>query len=319
MLLYLCKVGGYAKFTLNMKGGICMTKVISINNFKGGVSKTSTTAGIAYVLSKVKKKSVLVVDLDPQADLTDLLLKSFNRSETNLLTEVLGSHDETLIDEKEDAILDALLSKSNTYNEKDLFHTLKDGSSLKQCLIELNDQLSLIPSDFNMIGFPYLLEDLGLNRVDGSRYFDSFLQEIKHNYDYILIDTPPTLSDFANNAIYACDYSLIVVQTHVRSFNAVEKLISHLGTFRDLHRNNFAIAGILPVMFKNKGKIDTFIMKVLDRVYKDNVFKNKVFQRERVKYWDVNGIKNEDMHDKNALNMYVNITDELIEKVEGDD
>lgn len=56
-----------------------MTEVISINNFKGGVSKTSSAAGIAYVLSEIKKKKVLVVDLDPQADVTDLLLKTFKR------------------------------------------------------------------------------------------------------------------------------------------------------------------------------------------------------------------------------------------------
>lgn len=293
-----------------------MTEVISINNFKGGVSKTSSTAGIAYVLSEIKGKKVLVIDLDPQADVTDLLLKSFNENNSSLLNEIMNSNNiESMLDEKEDEILDLLLRKSTDINENDLYHTLKNREHLSKSIIKLSENLSIVPSDFNMIGFPYLLEDLKLNRIDGAKYFDSFLKEVKEDYDFILIDTPPTLSDFANSGIYSCDYSLIVVQTHVRSFNAVEKLISHLSDFRDLHGNDFDIIGVLPVMFKNQGKIDNFIIKLLKHVYGSYVFENKVMQRERVKYWDAIGIQNEDMHDKNVLTMYENIANELLEKM----
>ncbi|EPH5277180.1 TPA: ParA family protein [Staphylococcus aureus] len=293
-----------------------MTKVVSINNFKGGVSKTSSTAGIAYVLSEIKDKKVLVVDLDPQADVTDLLLKSFKKSNNNLLNEIMNSNNiENILEEKEDEILDLLLRKSSDINENDLYHTLKEKKPLRESIIELSKNLSIVPSDFNMIGYPYLLEDLKLNRIDGAKYFDSFLEDVKEDYDFILIDTPPTLSDFANSGIYSCDFSLIVVQTHVRSFNAVEKLISHLSDFRDLHGNEFDIVGVLPVMFKNQGKIDNFIIKLLKHVYGNYVFKNKVMQRERVKYWDAIGIQNEDMHDRNVLEMYENIANELLEKM----
>ncbi|HDZ5882192.1 TPA: ParA family protein [Staphylococcus aureus] len=293
-----------------------MTEVVSINNFKGGVSKTSSTAGIAYVLSEIKNKKVLVVDLDPQADVTDLLLKTFKENNNGLLNEVMNSDNiESILDEKEDEILDLLLRKSTNINENDLYHTLKEKKHLRKTIIELSNNLSIVPSDFNMIGYPYLLEDLKLNRIDGAKYFDSFLEEVKEDYDFILIDTPPTLSDFANSGIYSCDYSLIVVQTHVRSFNAVEKLISHLSDFRDLHDNDFDIVGVLPVMFKNQGKIDRFIIKLLKHVYGNYVFENKVMQRERVKFWDAIGIQNEDMHDKNVLTMYENIADELLEKM----
>ncbi|EVP44970.1 ParA family protein [Staphylococcus aureus] len=287
-----------------------------MNNFKGGVSKTSSTAGIAYVLSEIKKKKVLVVDLDPQADVTDLLLKTFKENNNSLLNEVMNSDNiESILDEKEDEILDLLLRKSTNINENDLYHTLKEKKHLRKTIIELSNNLSIVPSDFNMIGYPYLLEDLKLNRIDGAKYFDSFLEEVKEDYDFILIDTPPTLSDFANSGIYSCDYSLIVVQTHVRSFNAVEKLISHLSDFRDLHDNDFDIVGVLPVMFKNQGKIDRFIIKLLKHVYGNYVFENKVMQRERVKFWDAIGIQNEDMHDRNVLTMYENIADELLEKM----
>ena len=293
-----------------------MTEVVSINNFKGGVSKTSSTAGIAYVLSEIKQKNVLVVDLDPQADVTDLLLKTFKENNNALLNEIMNSNNfESVLDEKENEILDLLLRKSTDINENDLYHTLKEKKTIHEAIIELSDNLSIIPSDFNMIGYPYLLEDLKLNRIDGAKYFNSFLEEVKKDYDYILIDTPPTLSDFANSGIYACDYSLIVTQTHVRSFNAIEKLISHLSDFKELHGNDFDVIGILPVMFKKQGKIDSFILSLLQHVYGSYVFKNKVFQRERVKFWDTTGIENEDMHDRNVLAMYESITNELLEKM----
>ncbi|EOD9694351.1 ParA family protein, partial [Staphylococcus aureus] len=79
--------------------------------------------------------------------------------------------------------------------------------------------------------------------------------------------------------------------------------------------NDFDIVGVLPVMFKNQGKIDRFIIKLLKHVYGNYVFENKVMQRERVKFWDAIGIQNEDMHDRNVLTMYENIADELLEKM----
>lgn len=293
-----------------------MVQVISINNFKGGVSKTSSTAGISYVLSEIMQYNVLVVDLDPQADVTDILLKSFDAQHNDLIEQIMHAENlDELLEDNENEILDALLRKSKTINNDDLYHTLKDNKRIDNAVIQLSDNLDLIPSDFNMIGYPYLLEDLKLSRIDGAKYFNSFLEDIKENYDFVLIDTPPTLSDFANSGIYACDYSLIVVQTHIRSFNAVEKLLSHLSHFKGMYDNDFDVIGLLPVMFKNKGRIDDFVMKMLKNVYEDNVFENLVKQRERVKSWDVTGIKNQDMHDREALKMYVNIAKELIERI----
>lgn len=292
-----------------------MTQVISINNFKGGVSKTSSTAGIGYVLSELMNKKVLVVDLDPQADVTDILLKTYNNN-SNYINDVIHADDlDELFEKEADKILDSLLQQSRGNNNKDLYHTLKDKDSLNETIIELSDNLSLVPSDFNMIGFPYLLESYHLSRIEGAKIFNNFLKEVKNDYDYILIDTPPTLSDFSNNGLYACDYSLIVVQTHIRSFNAVEKLINHLINFQESIDKEFDIVGLLPVMFKNKGRIDEFVMKLMKSHYGDLTFENTIKQRERVKSWDVTGITNDDMHDKNALKMYENITKEILERI----
>lgn len=257
-----------------------MTKVITVNNFKGGVAKTSTTIGLAYILSQKLNYKTLVIDLDPQADATETLLLTF----------------------------DSKIKKT-------LYNSLKQQLNVDTCVIELNDKIDLVPSDFNMIGFPNLLEDLGYNRFNGAKVINDFINPIKENYDFILIDTPPTISDYSSNAIYASDYSLIVMQTHSRSLRAVSSFIEYLALFKDNYQLDFEIAGILPVMFKNKGKIDNMVIQESIEKYGEHVFGNYIYQRERVKLWDKTGITDLDYHDQNTLKMYQNITLELLEEI----
>ncbi len=274
-----------------------MVRVISVNNFKGGVSKTSTTNGIAYILSEQMGYKTLVIDLDPQADATETLLLTFD-------IEV-----EESIDDYEKIIT------YNSETKNDLYTTFKDNLNVKDCLIKLSDNLDIIPSSFDMIGFPHLLEDLGYSRTNGATVLNQLIEPIKENYDFILIDTPPTISDYSSNAIYACDYSLIVMQTHRRSYNAVSKFVDYLAMFKSIYQVDFEIAGILPVMFKKDGKVDKDVLKDAENKYGEYLFKHHIHQRDRVKLWDDTGITNNDHHDKRTLDMYRDITQNLLEEI----
>ncbi|MDH5140526.1 ParA family protein [Staphylococcus saprophyticus] len=258
-----------------------MVKVITVNNFKGGVSKTSTTNGIAYTLAEKMNYKTLVIDIDPQADATDTLLLSFKGKVKN-----------------------------------SLYETFENRLDVSNCIVNLSKNLDLIPSDFNMIGFPQLLDDLGYSRTNGSTLLNKLISSIKNDYDYILIDTPPTISDYSSNAIYACDYSLIVMQTHRRSYKAVEKFVEYLAIFKDNNQLDFEIAGILPVMFKRDGKVDKSVIEDAKEKYGDYLFDNYIYQRDRVKLWDETGITDEDFHDKRALKMYYDITENLLKEIE---
>lgn len=274
-----------------------MVRVISVNNFKGGVSKTSTNNGIAYILSEQMGYKTLVIDLDPQADATETLLLTFD-------IEV-----EESIDDYEKIIT------YNSETKNDLYTTFKDNLNVKDCLIKLSDNLDIIPSSFDMIGFPHLLEDLGYSRTNGATVLNQLIEPIKENYDFILIDTPPTISDYSSNAIYACDYTLIVMQTHRRSFNAVSKFVDYLAMFKSIYQVDFEIAGILPVMFKKDGKVDKDVLKDAENKYGEYLFKHHIHQRDRVKLWDDTGITNNDHHDKRTLDMYRDITQNLLEEI----
>src|SRR5699024_6342774 len=97
-----------------------MGRIISINNFKGGVSKTSTLCGLAYVLAEKKKYNVLVVDFDPQADATELLIRTYdNEKLPNAL------HDERYIN---------------------IFDGLKEGN-VNNTILKISDNLSRIQPD----------------------------------------------------------------------------------------------------------------------------------------------------------------------------
>ena len=256
-----------------------MVKIISINNFKGGVGKTSTTVALSYLLAEKYDYKVLVIDLDPQADTTDLLFTTYKKKERT-----------------------------------SLYNALKENKSANDCVVNLNRKIDIIPANFNLIGFPYLISE-HLQRKDSVKVLYSFIKDIKNEYDFVLIDTPPTISDFSSNAIYACDYSLIVMQTHYRSYNAVSKFIAYLKDFKEYYNTNFDIIGILPVMMKKNGTVDEATLTKAREQYKEYIFKNIVQNRERIKRWDITGITDEDMHDKSTLDMYDSITKELLDKI----
>lgn len=266
-----------------------MKNVISINNFKGGVSKTSTLCGLAYILAEKKGYKVLVVDFDPQADATELLIRTFDKTK--------------------------LPNALNDEPHPNIFDGLKHGN-VEDTILSLSDNIDIIPSDFDLIG----LSDYLTNKYrykdthDKVKELSEFLKPIKENYDFIFIDTPPTISDFSNNAIYACDYSLIIMQTHRRSYRAVEKFLVHMVDFQETYRTDFDVLGIIPVMFSKNTKTDTITLQDAESDWKGYVFKNIIKAMERVKYWDEFGITDEDHWDRQALDQYQSLAEEFLEK-----
>lgn len=257
-----------------------MTKVITFGNFKGGVGKTTATAMFAYLLANQNKKT-LAIDFDPQANMTNFLFKSS----------------------------DVTLDKGYT----SLFESIKT-ENLSKAIVPLTDTLEIIPSDIDLIAFQELLPN---DKKKRHYLLDHVLNDVKNQYDYILIDVPPTISEFTNNALVASDFTLIIMQTEPDSLSGA---INYKDYAEGMQKFNpsLEIAGILPYLKKKSSKIDEYILSIslsdnLD--IRDIVFDNHIYSRERVKRFRINGITNQDHHDKNVFKMYHKVLNELLQKI----
>lgn len=276
-----------------------MVKKIVFGNFKGGVGKTTNSVMFSYELAK-QGISVLLCDLDPQANSTQLLNRTYTKQNNEKLT-----------------------------FEKTMMVAIQE-ENLDSAIVEVMDNLYLLPShkdfvdypDFLEIKFPITQPNYKENRI---AYFDSLLKPIEDNYDLIIIDCPPTISKFTDSAIYSSDFIIIVLQTQQRSLDGAGAFWEYAQTFYDNYSSvDFDIAGILPVLMKNDSAIDNqIIVDAIESFGTDNVFDHIVKHSDRLKRYDREGISDKDFtekwdyHDTKLHTLYTEIADEMLTKIGG--
>ena len=269
-----------------------MAKVITYGNFKGGTGKTTNSAMMAYMLSKLGYKTLLA-DLDPQANATSLYLHTKQRITNNIVT-----FDKTLMS----AIAD---------------------EDLSDIIIEIKDNLYLLPSFADFTSFPLFLEKKFPNsQLKRVTFLKGLIEKIKDDYDFILIDVPPTLSTYTDSALLASDYTIIVLQTQERSLVGAEAYVGYLQELVDNYDANFDILGVLPVLLKNKSKVDEATLDTTKEKFgEENLFKNLVKNMERLKRYDIVGIVDSDLdnkydiHDKRVMALYKKVTEEMLSRL----
>ena len=270
-----------------------MAKVITYGNFKGGTGKTTNSAMMANVLSKLGYKTLLA-DLDPQANATALYLRTKQR-----ITNDVVSFDKTLMS----AIAD---------------------ENLSDIIIEIKDNLYLLPSFADFTSFPLFLEKKFPNsQLERVTFLKGLIDKVKDDYDFILIDIPPTLSTYTDSALLASDYTIIVLQTQERSLVGAEAYIGYLQELIDNYGANFDILGVLPVLLKNNSKVDEATLNTAKEKFgEENLFKNLVKNMERLKRYDIIGIVDSDLggkydiHDKRVMALHTKVTEEMISRLE---
>ena len=269
-----------------------MDKVITYGNFKGGTGKTTNSAMMAYMLSKLGYKTLLA-DLDPQANATSLYLHTKQRITNNIVT-----FDKTLMS----AIAD---------------------EDLSDIIIEIKDNLYLLPSFADFTSFPLFLEKKFPNsQLKRVTFLKGLIEKIKDDYDFILIDVPPTLSTYTDSALLASDYTIIVLQTQERSLVGAEAYVGYLQELVDNYDANFDILGVLPVLLKNNSKVDEATLDTAKEKFgEENLFKNLVKNMERLKRYDIVGIVDSDLdnkydiQDKRVMALYKKVTEEMLSRV----
>lgn len=246
------------KNVLDYKNVVNRPLTITVANSKGGVGKTTIIRYLSYVLANMGFK-ILVVDADPQA----------NTTKTMLLTKNYHSKDDEIF------IIDKTMLAGIVER------------NLEQLVVPIIENLYCIPSHIDFKNFPKYLTKLYGDAIEGidDNYFEieknrisvlkDLLQPIKKDYDFILIDTPPTMSDFTRNAAYASDYIIMAFQTQSDSLDGVADYITEEVTpLVEKFNCKTEIVGILPNQL-SKGSIDQTVVKdAIEQFGKQNLFDN---------------------------------------------
>ncbi len=263
-----------------------MTTVLTFSNFKGGTGKTTNSTMTGIELARRKYKTLLI-DLDPQANATNLYLKTKENLSGELVT-----FTETLM---------AGIRKKD----------------IKSTIINILPNLDVLPSSADFALYPRYMETLKEDYSDRVKYLSELIEKWKSDYDYILIDVPPTISLITDSALYATDYAVIVLQTQERSLQGAEAFIKYLQeTLIDqFHAPTLDVAGILPVLLKNGAPVDLSTLSKAESIFgKENMFQVTIKNMERLKRYDVTGVTFKDRFDRTVQAVYKNVVDELLKK-----
>lgn len=274
-----------------------MALTLCVGNYKGGVGKTKNNVMNAYALAK-KGYKVLVVDLDPQANSTTVLVRTKRAHSSEIFS-----------------------------FEKTLMSAVRTGN-LEGLEVQIIDNLWLLPSYIDFANYTTFLDiqfgileddDPDYHEVTKNKitYFSKLLEPLKDKYDYIFIDVPPTKSYITDSAVMCADYILIVLQTQELSLDGAQMYLKDLQTLADEYNGEFEICGVLPVLMDGNATLDQFVLDHAAEVFgEENIFENKVHNMARLKRFDNTGIIEVDQHDKRVIKLYSKVADELVSRIQ---
>ena len=214
-----------------------MSEVISIANQKGGVGKTTTAVNLAASLA-VQEKSVLVVDIDPQANATSGF--GFNRSDY----------------------------------EYNIYHVLLDIKDISDVRLKTSiEGLDLVPSNIGLVGIEKEFYD---KDVKGKELIlKNKLAEVVDEYDYIIIDTPPALGPITVNALSASDSIIIPIQCEFYALEGLAQLLNTVKLIKKTINPKLTIKGFLPTMYSTQNNLSKQVFSDLKQHFKNKLFIEK--------------------------------------------
>ena len=217
-------------------------KILSIVNQKGGVGKTTTSINLSACLHKMKRK-VLLIDLDPQSNATR------------------GSG------------IDSASLKSSVND------VLLNRASIKETIVlSENDGYDLLPAT------PALTEsEVSLvSKNDREFILKNILKAISSDYDYILMDCPPSLNILTVNSLVSATGVLIPVQCEFYALQGLSELVNTVNQIQNSSNESLKIEGILRTMFDSRNNLSNDVSEQLAEYFPSELYKTKIPRNIRV-------------------------------------
>ena len=209
-----------------------MGKVISVSNQKGGVGKTTTSLSLAASLGVLEKK-VLLIDADPQGNATS-----------------------------------GIGINSDDFN-KSSYDVLLNLCEINDSIIKTKSpNLDIIPANIDLVAVEIELVDTNKREYMLTKMID----KIKKDYDFIIIDCPPSLGLITMNALTASNSVIIPIQCEYYALEGLGKLLNTITGIQKVHNDNLEIEGILLTMFDSRLRLSNQVKDDVKKHFGDMVF-----------------------------------------------
>lgn len=219
-----------------------MGRIIAVANQKGGVGKTTTAINLSACLAE-KNKKVLTLDMDPQGNTTSGLGVDKNQAENTV------------------------------------YELILDESELSDCIYSsVMENLSVIPSNINLSG-----AEIELIGFENKEYLlKSKLDMIKDNYDYIIIDCPPSLNLLTINAMTAADSVIVPIQCEYYALEGLSQLIHTIDLIKERLNPKLEIEGVVFTMYDARTNLSLQVVENVKENLDTTIYKTIIPRNVRL-------------------------------------
>lgn len=252
-----------------------MGKVIAIANQKGGVGKTTTSINLSASLAE-KGKKVLVIDTDPQGNTTSGFGVDKNELENTIYELILGQ------------------------------------CSIQDCIIkDVVKNVSLLPSNVNLAAAE--IELIGIEKKE--YILKNEVDWVKDQFDFIIIDCPPSLNALTINALTTSDSVLVPIQCEYYALEGLSQLIHTVNLVKERLNPELNIEGVLFTMYDSRTNLSMQVVENVKGNLKQNIYKTMIPRNIRLAEAPSYGMPIHMYDPKSAgAEAYMNLADEVINR-----